>query len=92
MAWQDGAHQEVSRVLDLNLGGLTITTDHPSAIGTSISILLSIAEGEIRGHAVVRNVSGKGMGVEFAGLREQDLARLQQLIARLLSASQNAAI
>jgi Tfp pilus assembly protein PilZ len=92
VAWQDGARQEVSRVLDLNLGGLFITTEHPSAIGTSISILLSVPEGEIRGRAVVRNTSSKGIGVEFVELREQDLARLQRLIARLLPSNEAAVI
>jgi hypothetical protein len=92
VAWQDGGRQEVSRVLDLNLGGLFITTEHPSTVGTSISILLSVPEGEIRGRAVVRNVSAKGMGIEFVELREQDSARLHRLIARLAPASESAAI
>jgi PilZ domain len=91
VAWQDGARQEVSRVLDLNLGGLFVTTEHPSTVGTSISILLSVPEGEIRGRAVVRNIAATGMGVEFVELREQDSARLQRLIARLTPASQNVA-
>lgn len=92
VAWQDGNYQEISRVLDLNAGGLFITTQHLLAIGASVSILLSVPEGEIRGRAVVRNVSAKGMGVEFAELREQDLARLRRLIARLLPASHGAAV
>ena len=83
VAWQDGGRQEVSRVLDLNLGGLFITTEHASTVGTTISILLSVPEGEIRSRAVVRNASTKGMGVEFVELREQDVVRLQRLIARL---------
>jgi hypothetical protein len=90
VAWQDGARQEVSRVLDLNMGGLFVTTEHPCALGAAISILLSVPEGEIRGRAVVRNLSVKGMGVEFVELREQDSVRLQQLIARLSPASRNA--
>lgn len=92
VAWQDGGRQEVSRVMDLNSGGLFVTTENPCAVGTSISILLSVPEGEIRGRAVVRNLSMKGMGVEFVELREQDAVRIQQLIARLLPASENAAI
>jgi hypothetical protein len=91
VAWQDGARQEVSRVQDLNIGGLFVTTDHPSALGTSISILLAVQEGEIRARAVVRNLSARGMGVEFVELREQDSARLQRLIARLLPANQDVA-
>jgi PilZ domain len=88
VAWQDGARQEVSRVQDLNIGGLFVATENPSAVGKIISILLSVPEGEIRGRAVVRNVTSKGMGIEFVELREQDSARLHVLIARLLPASQ----
>ncbi len=91
VAWQDGARQEVSRVQDLNIGGLFVTTEHPAALGTAISILLAVPEGEIRGRAVVRNLSARGMGVEFVELREQDSARIQRLIARLLPASQDVA-
>lgn len=88
VAWQDGARQEVSRVLDLNIGGLFVTTERPCAPGALITVLLSVPEGEIRGRAVVRNVSQKGMGVEFVELREQDSARLQRLITRLVSVEQ----
>lgn len=88
VAWQDGARQEVSRVQDLNIGGLFVATDNPSSVGKIVTILLSVPEGEIRGRAVVRNVAPKGMGIEFVDLREQDTARLQVLIARLLPASQ----
>jgi PilZ domain len=84
VAWQDGARQEVSRVQDLNIGGLFIATQTPCALGTFMTVLLSVPEGEIRARAVVRNTSEKGMGVEFIELREQDTARLQRLINRLL--------
>ena len=70
VAWQDGARQEVSRVLDLNIGGLFVTTEHPCALGATVTILLAVPEGEIRGRAVVRNSSAKGMGVEFVELRD----------------------
>jgi Tfp pilus assembly protein PilZ len=88
VAWQDGARQEVSRVQDLNIGGLFVATDSPVALGTVVTVLLSVPEGEIRGRAVVRNVAPTGMGVEFVELREQDSARLQMLISRLLSATE----
>lgn len=88
VAWQDGARQEVSRVQDLNAGGLFVATESPAAVGTVLTVLLSVPEGEIRGRVVVRNASPAGMGVEFVELREQDAARLQMLISRLLSASE----
>jgi hypothetical protein len=91
VAWQDGSQQSqqsVSRVRDLNVGGLFIATANPAALGTVVTLLLSVPEGEIRSRAVVRNmVAGEGMGVQFTEMREQDAARLQSLITRLLSGS-----
>jgi hypothetical protein len=86
VAWQDGVQQSVSRVRDLNVGGLFICAPKPSPLGTIVSILLSVPEGEIRGKAAVRNIlAGQGMGVEIVNMDPQDATRLQRLIARLLS-------
>jgi Tfp pilus assembly protein PilZ len=91
VAWQDGSQQSqqnVSRVRDLNVGGLFIATPNPAALGTVITVLLSVPEGEIRSRAVVRNVvPNEGMGVQFTELREQDTARLQNLVTRLLASN-----
>ena len=92
MAWHDGnqqsqqSQQNVSRVRDLNVGGLFITTPNPAALGTVITLLLAVPDGEIRCRAVVRNVvPNEGMGVQFTAMREQDSARLQNLVTRLLA-------
>lgn len=89
VAWQDGnqqSQQNVSRVRDLNVGGLFVATPNPAALGTAITVLLAVPEGEIRCRAVVRNVvPNEGMGVQFTEMREQDAARLQNLVTRLLS-------
>ncbi len=85
VAWQDGTQGSVSRVRDLNVGGLFIATPVPPAPGREITVLLSVPEGEIRGKAVVRNVTpGEGMGVAFKEISLQDAARLENLIVRLL--------
>lgn len=89
VAWQregvPGAEQTVSRVQDLNLGGLYILTNEPLLAGDTISVLFSVAEGEIRGTATVRNQNpGKGMGVQFAEMTDKNLARFEALVARLL--------
>jgi hypothetical protein len=86
VAWQqDGQKQTVCRVMDLNVGGLFVSTPHPAAAGTVISVLFSVPEGEIRGHAAVRNVkAGEGMGVQFTAMGVQDTERLRKLVARLL--------
>jgi Tfp pilus assembly protein PilZ len=91
VAWQDGSQQgqqNVSRVRDLNVGGLLIATPNPLPLGTEITLLLSVPEGEIKCRAVVRNiVPNEGMGVQFRELREQDTARLQNLVTRLLASN-----
>jgi hypothetical protein len=90
VAWQqDGQKQAVCRVCDLNAGGLFVATTTPAAAGTVISVLFSVPEGEIRGHATVRNVKpGEGMGVQFTAMGGQDTERLRKLVARLLESTQ----
>jgi PilZ domain len=88
VAWHgDNIKQSVSRVSDLNLGGLFIATREPAPLGTVLTVLLSVPEGEIRGRSTVRSASAEGMGVEITEIAPPDQARLQALIARLLAAS-----
>ncbi len=87
VAWQDGKQQNVSRVRDLNVGGLFISTPTPLALGSTVTILLSVPEGEIRSRATVRNIiPGEGMGVQFTEITQQDQERVDKLVTRLLSA------
>lgn len=93
VAWQDGKQQNVSRVRDLNVGGLFIATPTPLALGSNVTLLLSVPEGEIRSRAVVRNViTGEGMGVQFTELSQQDAIRVEKLVARLLRAESKASV
>jgi hypothetical protein len=90
VAWQDQSQQGVSRVRDLNLGGLFIATATPAPLGTVVTILLSVPEGEIRSRSIVRNITpGEGMGVEFTDMALQDHTRLQALITRLLASNRD---
>jgi Tfp pilus assembly protein PilZ len=87
VAWQDGKQQNVSRVRDLNLGGLFVATATPLALGSTVNLLMSVPEGEIRSRAVVRNViPGEGMGVQFTEISPEDAGRVERLVARLLRA------
>jgi len=87
VAWNDGKQQSVSRVRDLNRGGLFIATPGALPLGAVITILLSVPEGEIRSGAVVRNsVPKQGMGVEFTAMAHADATRLEALITRLIAA------
>lgn len=90
VAWQSKTAQNVSRVQDLNLGGLFIATPDPLPVGTQVTLLLSVAEGEIRSQSTVRNITpGTGMGVEFTEMSLQDKVRLNTLINRLLSSTED---
>jgi hypothetical protein len=88
VAWNDGKKQNVSRVRDLNRGGLFIDSPDVLVPGSVITILLAVPEGEIRSSCVVRNAIPKqGMGVEFTNMAQVDTVRLEKLIARLLPVS-----
>ena len=92
VAWQDGKQQNVSRVRDLNAGGLFVATPMPLALGSVVTLLLSVPEGEIRSRATVRNVvPNEGMGVQFTEIAPEDAARVEKLVARLLKAESGAA-
>jgi hypothetical protein len=91
VAWQDvdspNAQQTVSRVSNLNVGGLFVATTEVRSSGSIISVLLYVPEGEIRATAVVRNsIAGQGMGVEFTEMSQQASARIHLLVTRLLRA------
>jgi Tfp pilus assembly protein PilZ len=86
VAWQGGKQQNVSRVRDLNVGGLFIATPTTLPLGSVVTILLSVPEGEIRSRATVRNiVAAEGMGVQFTEITPQDQERVEKLVSRLLS-------
>jgi hypothetical protein len=88
VAWQHNNSQDVSRVRDLNVGGLFVATPAVPPEGSLVQILLSVPEGEIRSQAIVRNVSpGQGMGIEFKDMHAQDADRLERLVTRLLRAN-----
>lgn len=91
VAWQNDKQQNVSRVRDLNAGGMFIATPTPLPQGTVLPVLMSVPEGEIRGKVTVRNlVPGEGMGVQFTEINAENQARLERLVARLLMAESNA--
>ncbi len=90
VSWQFDGQQNVSRVRDLNIGGLFIDTVNPPAVGSSITLLFSVPEGEIRSSAIVKNITpGDGMGVQFVAMTQEHAVRLQTLFSRLLRSSQS---
>lgn len=92
VAWQNEKQQQnVSRVRDLNVGGMFIATPTPLPLGTVLPLLMSVPEGEIRAKATVRNVvAAEGMGVQMTEISAENQARLDKLVARLLMAESRA--
>ena len=84
VSWQADGPRNVSRVRDLSLGGVFISTDDPLPVGSTLQLLFALPEGEMRIHGIVRYTEGeKGMGVEFTKMGAADRARLQELMRRL---------
>ncbi|HXN23117.1 MAG TPA: PilZ domain-containing protein [Candidatus Dormibacteraeota bacterium] len=82
--WEASGNKSVSRVCDLTICGLFISTPDPPAVGTIVKLLFVVPEGEIRTQSVVRNsIPNKGMGVEITAMRAEDRARLGKLVKRL---------
>ncbi len=87
VAWQGGGKRHVSRVGTLALGGLFITTPEPPPLGTVLKLAFEVPGGHVTARATVRDVRpGKGMGIEFIGMKPEERARLVQLLKRLLRA------
>lgn len=63
-----------------------MATPAPPPVGTSVKLLFSLPEGEVRVEGIVRYAdSKKGMGVEFTRMSTADGARFHQLLRRLNS-------
>jgi len=88
VSWQPaGANaSNVSRVRDLSIGGVFVSTQAPAPVGTTVKLLFALPEGEVRVEGVVRYAdSKKGMGVEFTRMGTGDGARFRELLRRLNS-------
>ncbi|MDE3109510.1 MAG: PilZ domain-containing protein [Acidobacteriota bacterium] len=84
VAWKAGGPRIVSRVRDLSAGGVFVSARDPVTVGTSIEMLFSLPEGEIRVQGIVRfSADDRGFGVEFTSMGAADRARLLDLLRRL---------
>jgi PilZ domain len=86
VCWQCNGRDDVSRVRDLSLGGLFLETPSPRAVGTSTKVDFLVGEGQIRADAVVRHVApGRGLGLKFTAVTEQDRRKFAALMRRVRS-------
>jgi hypothetical protein len=66
------------------MGGLFIETDTPPVAGMSAELDFLVQEGQIRAEAVVRHAEpGRGLGLRFTAVRNEDRLRLEELMKRL---------
>ena len=69
---------------DLSLGGLFLETASSRAIGSPTKVDFLVGEGQIRADAVVRHVvAGRGLGLKFTAVTEQDRRKFAALMRRV---------
>ena len=82
--WSSVGYDDTSRVRDLSSGGLFVQTRKSRSVGAKTNLHFLVEEGQIRAEAVVRHIKpGRGLGLEFTAVREEDRRRLADLMKRL---------
>lgn len=82
--WSCHGLGDLSRVRNLNLGGIFIETAAQKESGAPVELHFLVSEGQICVNAVVRHVSpGDGMGLKFTTLEGQNRLRFGALMKRL---------
>jgi len=87
VCWRCNGRDDVSRVLDISIDGLFIQTPHLKVKeGMSAKLDFLVQEGRIKADAVVRHVKGgRGLGLRFLAVSEEDRQRLKAMLSRLRS-------
>jgi hypothetical protein len=81
VAWRSPARTNIARISSVGLGGLFIHEADPPEAGALLQLLFETPNGQVRARAAVRMaVVGRGMGVEFIQMRQEERARLVQMI------------
>jgi hypothetical protein len=84
VCWGSERYDDTSQVLDLSSGGLFVLTQESRAVGVKANLHFLVEEGQIRAEAVVRHVKpGRGLGLKFTAVCEEDRCRLADLMKRL---------
>ena len=82
--WRSAGHERIAPVRNLSMGGLFIETDTPPVPGITAKLHFLVQEGQIRADAVVRHAEpGRGLGLRFTAVRNDDRLRLAELMKRL---------
>jgi PilZ domain-containing protein len=82
--WSSVGYDDTSRVRDLSSGVLFVQTRKSKSVGEKTNLHFLVEEGQIRAEAVVRHVEpGRGLGLKFTVVLEEDRRRLAGLMKRL---------
>jgi c-di-GMP-binding flagellar brake protein YcgR len=84
VCWGSDRYDDTSQVRDLSSGGLFVLTQESKPVGAKANLHFLVEEGQIRAEAVVRHVKpGRGLGLKFISVREEDRRHLADLMKRL---------
>lgn len=84
-SWKSGESDLTSAVGDFSVSGAFINSQQPVPVGTRLSLLFSLPEGEIQVQAIVRNSRPDGgIGVEFMSMGWKEFDLVLKTFRRLL--------
>jgi len=88
VCWRCDGWEDVSRVCDLSVGGLFLSTPVPRPLGVRARLDFLVPEGQIRAEAVVQHrIPSGGLGLKFTGITDQDCPNLVALMNRIGSSA-----
>jgi PilZ domain len=88
VCWRCAGIEDISRVSDLSVGGLFLSTPIPQAVGVKAQLDFLVQEGNIRVQAEVRHlIPSGGLGLKFTAITDQDCPNLVALIRRIQNSS-----
>jgi hypothetical protein len=88
VCWRCDGWEDVSRVCDLSVGGLFLSTPVPRPLGVRARLDFLVPEGQIRAEAVVQHrIPSGGLGLKFTGITDHDCPNLVALMNRIGSSA-----
>ena len=82
--WSCCGMDDVSRVCDLSVGGLFLSTPTPRPVGEKAKLDFLVREGQIRVEAVVQHlIPNGGVGLKFTAITDRDCPNLVALMNRI---------
>lgn len=84
--WRCDGRDDIAPVRDVSVGGVFIETPKPRDVGIATNLHFLCQEGQIRADATVRHAdTGRGLGLKFTAVLEEDRPHLMALMSRLRS-------